>query len=89
METGDTLINWKLWSEAYKIVPKFASACKDSILENPKLVKMIEDKEKIDAVVTLGNCGSFLSHIFDSQLIMFREETNCLDKAHFTKLQNC
>ena len=75
METGDTMLNWKLWSEAYKLVPTLASACKDTIVENPKLVKMINDKEKIDAVVTLSNCGSFLSHIFDTQLIMFRGET--------------
>ena len=71
METGDTLLNWRLWYEGFKLVPKFASLCKDSILENPNLVKMINDKEKIDAVITLSNCGAFLSHLFDTQLIMF------------------
>ena len=71
METGDTLLNWKLWYEGFKLVPRFSSLCKDSILENPNLLKMIDDKEKIDGVITMGTCGAFLSHLFDTQVIMF------------------
>ena len=32
---------------------------------------MIDDKEKIDGVITMGTCGAFLSHLFDTQVIMF------------------
>ena len=70
METGKTF-SWEIVLEWFKLYPKMASLCKDSILQSPKLVKMIDDKAKFDAIITFTNCGSILSHFFDSQLIMF------------------
>ena len=61
METGGSLTNMNLWYEGIKIWHSLASYCKDSLLENPKLVKMMEDKVKIDAVVALSSCWYFLS----------------------------
>ena len=65
------MTNLKLWYEGIKIWQSLASYCKDSLVENPKLVKMIEDKVKIDAVIGLSSCGYFLSHAFETQLIPF------------------
>jgi hypothetical protein len=55
---------FNIWSQMF-------SFCKDSIIENPKLLKMIDANVKVDAVVTMMSCGSFLSHKFDSPLIWF------------------
>ena len=61
------MTNLKLWYEGFTFWQSLASYCKDSLLENPKLVKMIEDKVKIDAVVALSSCGYFLFHYFESR----------------------
>ena len=71
METGGSMTNLKLWYKGITFWQSLASYCKDSLLENPKLVKMIEDKVKIDAVIGLSSCGYFLSHAFETQLIPF------------------
>ena len=71
MESGGSMTNPTLWYEAWKLTGPMASMCKDSIVENPKLVKMLDDKIKVDAVVLLSPCGMFLAHKFDSPLIMF------------------
>ena len=55
---------FKLWSQMFSI-------CKDSLVENPKLLNMIDANVKVDAVVTMMSCGSFLSHKFNSPLIWF------------------
>ena len=57
--------------QVFNIWSQMSSVCKDSILENPKLLKMIDDNVKVDAVVTMMSCGSFLSHKFNSPLICF------------------
>ena len=56
------MTNLKLWYEGFTFWQSLASYCK----ENPKLVKMIEYKVKIDAVVALSSCGYFLSHDFET-----------------------
>ena len=71
MESGGSLANPRIWIEAVKMWLNMASVCKDSILENPKFVKMIDDKVNVDAVVSLSSCGFFISHLFDSPLIPF------------------
>ena len=69
MEEADASLSWKLWYEGYKTVLQMGSICKDAILENPKLLKMIDEKVKIDAVIALSGCGAVMSHMFDTQLI--------------------
>ena len=71
MESGGSMANPRIWIEAVKMWLNMGSVCKDSILENPKFVKMIDDKVNVDAVVSLSSCGYFLSHLFDSPLILF------------------
>ena len=75
IESGGSLANPRIWIEAVKMWLNMASVCKDSILENPKFVKMIDDKVNVDAVVAfsspLSSCGFFISHLFDSPLIPF------------------
>ena len=75
MESGGSMANPRMWIEGVRICLKMASVCKISILENPKFVKMIDDKVNVDAVVSfhspLSSCGFFISHLFDSPLIPF------------------
>ena len=71
METGGSITSPKLWVEGMKMWDDMASICTDSLLENPKLVKMMDDKVKVDAVITLAPCGYFLAHHFDCPLIPF------------------
>ena len=52
MENGGSLANPRIWIEAAKMWLNKASVCKDSVLENPKFVKMIDDKVNVDAVVS-------------------------------------
>ena len=59
--------------QVFNIWSQMSSICKDSILENPKLLKMIDDNVKVDAVVTFSSCGTFLSHKFNSPLIWFSQ----------------
>merc|ERR1711971_1244677 len=71
MENGGSMTNPTLWYEGLKLLGPMASMCRDSLIENPKLVKMLDDKIKVDAVVLLSPCGMLLAHIFDSPVIMF------------------
>ena len=52
MESGGSMANPRIWIEAVKLWLNMASVCKDSVLENPKFVKMIDDKVNVDAVVS-------------------------------------
>ena len=67
MESGSPM----KFIQVFKIWSQMFSLCKESIVENPKLLDMIDANVKIDAVVTMMSCGSFLSHKFNSPLIWF------------------
>ena len=71
METGGSITSPTLWFEGIKVWQDMASMCIDSLLENPKLVKMMDDKVKVDAVITMMSCGYFMAHHFDCPLIPF------------------
>ena len=71
MESGGSIFNPSLWIEGLKVWKEMGSFCIDCLLENPKLVKLMDDKVKVDSVITIHGCGIFLAHHFDCPLIPF------------------
>ena len=72
MENGGSLLDPRIWYEGMKTIKaSFSNICTENIIESPDLLKMIEEKEKIDAVVTLSSCGSLLAHFLDAPIIFF------------------
>ena len=62
----------RYWYEALKIFKnELRTMCSDSLLESPELMKIINEKRRVDAVVMLGTCAAFLGHALDSPLITF------------------
>merc|ERR1711981_551119 len=59
METGGSITSPRLWIEAINVWKDMGSFCIDSLLENPKLVKLMDDKVKVDAVIAMTGCGIF------------------------------
>ena len=69
---GYSTLDPRYWYEAIKLFKgELRTMCSDSLLESPELVKIINEKRKVDAVVMLGTCASFLGHALDSPLITF------------------
>ena len=72
MKNGGSLLDPRIWYEGIKTIKaSFSNICTENIIESPDLLKMIEEKEKIDAVVTLSSCGSLLAHFLDAPIIFF------------------
>merc|ERR1719412_784656 len=72
MESGYSMLDPRMWYESYKLVSNdMQSLCSDSIAESPELMKMINEHAKVDVVITLSTCGSYLAHVFDSPIILF------------------
>ena len=72
MLKGYSTLDPRYWYEALKLFKgELRTMCSDSLLESPELVKIINEKRKVDAVVMLGTCASFLGHALDSPLITF------------------
>ena len=72
MENGGNMLDPRLWYEGIKTVKaSMSNICLESITESPELMKMIDQKVKVDAVITMASCGSVLAHFFDSPLILF------------------
>lgn len=72
MEQGGSMLNLRYWYEGLKLFrSSFRTLCADSVREAPELMKMINDHEKVDVVITLSSCGAFLAHLFDSPVILF------------------
>ena len=66
------MLDPRLWYEGIKTVKaSMSNICLESITESPELMKMIDQKVKVDAVITMASCGSVLAHFFDSPLILF------------------
>ena len=60
------------WYEAIKLMKgEFRDICRDSIIEYPALMEMIEKKVQVDAVVTMTPCGYVVAHLLDTQIIVF------------------
>ena len=72
MESGGSTLSLKYYYDMLKLFKSnFTTICSDTILEATGLMKLIEEKEKIDGIVTFSSCGAFLSHAFDAPLILF------------------
>ena len=72
MENGGNMLDPKLWYEGVKTIKaSLSNACTESLTENPELIQMIEQKVKVDVVITMSSCGSVLAHFFDSPIIFF------------------
>lgn len=73
MESGGSSgLDLRIWYEGLKMMrTSFKGLCSESITGSPELMKMIEERVKVDVVITMSTCGSFLAHVFDSPLIMF------------------
>ena len=71
METGGSIASARIWIEAMKLMDDFRDYCRDTLIENPKFVKMLDEKIHVDAVITMSSCGMYLAHHFDCPLIPF------------------
>ena len=72
MKRGGSMLDPRIWYESIQLVKgEFRNMCRDSIIEYPELMEMIEKKVKVDAVVAMSSCGYFLAHMFDSQIIVY------------------
>ena len=69
MESGGSLANAKIWIEGMKLMNEFRDYCKATLIENPRFVKMLDEKTHIDAVISMGTCGYYLAHHFNCPLI--------------------
>ena len=66
------MLDLRVWYDFIQLMRgEFRNLCRDSILDSPELMEMIEKQEKVDAVITLSSCGAFMAHLFDAPLIMF------------------
>ena len=71
MESGNSFANIHVWIEALKMMDEYRDYCKDSLIENPKLVEMLDEKIQIDAVISFSSCGTYLAHHLNCPLIPF------------------
>ena len=72
LKRGGSMLDLRVWYDFIQLMRgEFRNLYRDSILDSPELMKMIDKPEKFDAVITLSSCGAFLAHIFDAPLIMF------------------
>ena len=71
MEEGMSPFNLKYWYMGYEFWTKNKNICIDSIKERPELVKMIEDKTKVDIVMSMGSCGQLLGKLLDAKVVNF------------------
>ena len=63
---------YNLLKSFYKIITEdYVPMCARTFLDSPELMKIIREKPKFNAVVTLWKCGVFLSHVLDTPLIWF------------------
>ena len=66
------MLDPRVWYDFFKLMGgEFRNLCRDSILETPELMEMIEQQEKVDAVIILTTCGAFVAHVFDAPIIQF------------------
>ena len=66
------MLDIRVWYDFIQLMRgEFRNLCRDSILDSPELMEMIEKQVKVDAVITLSSCGAFMAHLFDAPLIMF------------------
>ena len=60
-------MDFRYWYEGYKMFKgDLQSICADSITQSPQLMKLINEGARFDVVITMGTCGSFLAHVFDT-----------------------
>lgn len=72
MKRGGSMLDPTLWYEAIKLMKgEFRNLCRDSIIDYPELMEMIDNKVKVDAVVAMTPCGYFLAHLLDSRIVVF------------------
>ena len=72
LKRGGSMLDPRVWYEFISLMRgEFRNLCRDSILDTPELMEMIEKKEKVDAVIILTSCGAFLAHVFDAPIIQF------------------
>ena len=71
MEREGSMLDPRMWYESIQLMRgEFKHVCRDSILDYPELMEMIEKKTKIDAVISMSPCGNFLAHLFDAPIIV-------------------
>ena len=59
------------WKFAYRFIQTQQRTCITSILERPELLSMVKEKKKVDVVITMGTCGSYVAQLLDAKIVKF------------------
>ena len=62
-------MNPRLWMYWLNFFQENQRICINAITERPELVKMIEEQEKVDVVVSMNTCSHFLAHLLDAKIV--------------------